>query len=319
MKLRLLVTLAIVSIGGSLLGCGKSSQNPSSETATSGTFQLVADEALKPVVDSLADGFIKENPNAKVIVKYVSAAEAVRELLNRDARAVIIDRTLTPEERAVIQKDSVQLPDFMIAEDGIGCIVSNKNPAAALALSDLRTIVTNETKTWTGLAHSIPDPGKTFSNTDISLVFPAYPSSMESIIDSMFLGPGKVTQGHIRRFSTTDSVIAYVRQDPNAIGFIGSAWNHLLESTGDSSIKVLPIIPADSSSRGITQPIILNMVYVYQGLYPLTATVTGYSFESPNTLPRGFLAYAMTAHGQIVFKNFEVLPKTQIIRIVPPK
>jgi ABC-type phosphate transport system substrate-binding protein len=319
MKLRLIATLCLACITGSLLGCGKSSQTPSSETATSGTFQLVADEALKPVVDSLLDGFMKENPNAKITVKYVSAAEAVRELINRDARAVIIDRTLTSEERAVLQKDSVQLPDFTIAEDGIGCIVSNKNPVAALALSDLRTIIANETKTWHALAHSIPDPGKTFSNADISLVFPDYPSSTESIIDSMFLGSDKVTQGHIRRFSTTDSIIAYIRDDPNAIGFIGSAWNHWLESKGDSSVKVLPIIPADSSSRGITQPIILNMVYVYQGLYPLTATVTGYSFESPNTLPRGFLAYAMTAHGQIVFKNFEVLPKTQIIRIVPPK
>ncbi|HWF44544.1 MAG TPA: substrate-binding domain-containing protein [Candidatus Kapabacteria bacterium] len=318
MKLRSAFTIALL-IGATLTGCSKSSQNPPSETATSGTFQLVADEALKPVVDSLLDGFMKENPNAKLTVKYVSAAEAVRELLNRDARAVIIDRTLTPEERAVIQKDSVQLPEFTIAEDGIGCIVSNKNPLAALALSDLRKIITNETKNWPALTRSIPDPGKTFTNADISFVFPAYPSSMEYIIDSMFLGAGQVTQGHIRRFSTTDSVIAYVRLDPNAIGFIGSAWNHQLESSGDSSVKVLPIIPADSSSLGITQPIILNMVYVYQGLYPLTTTVTGYSFESPNTLPRGFLAYAMTAHGQIIFKNFDVLPKTQIIRIVPPK
>ena len=311
---------AALTIAVLLTGCGKSPENQPSETATSGNFQLVADEALRPAVDSLADGFMKENPQAKITVKYMSAGEAVRELLNHDARVIIIDRMLTPAERQVLQKDSVTLPEFVIAEDGIGCIVSRKNPVGALALSDLRKIVMGETKTWSELTHSLPEPSMSFANRKgITTVFPGYPSSMEYLLDSMFLGPNQVTKGAVTRYETMDSVIARVKQDVNAVGFIGSSWKHSLEASGDTSVKVLPIIPADSSSRGITQPIILHMAYIYQGLYPLTATVTGYSLEAPNTLPRGFLVYAMTAHGQMVFKNFEVLPKTQIIHIVPSR
>jgi hypothetical protein len=121
------------------------------------------------------------------------------------------------------------------------------------------------------------------------------------------------------RFSTTDSIVAYVAAHPKSIGFIGSAWNHMLESKNDSTVKVLPLIPADSSSRGLIEPVLLHMGYIAEGLYPLVTKVNGYSFEVPNTLPRGLLAYASNAHGQTVFKNFDVLPATQPIRLVPSK
>ena len=319
MILRIIAAILIVAF---FQGCGKSPENQTSETATSGSFQLVADEALRPVIDSLVKGFMIEYPQANVTVKYVSAGEAVRELLNKekDAREIIIDRGLTTLERGVLQRDSVTLPDFTMAEDGICCIVSNTNPMAALALSDLRKIVMGETKTYSQLIRSIPESGKSFANGGpIMQVFSAYPSSVEYVLDSMFLGPDQTVQTKVARYETVDSIIARVKQDANAIGFISLSWKHWLETKGDSSVKVLPVIPADSSSKGITQPIIPHMAYVYQKLYPLTTAVTGYSFETPNTLPRGFLVYAMTAHGQMVFKSFEVLPKTQIIKIVPPR
>jgi ABC-type phosphate transport system substrate-binding protein len=317
MIIRVCTALTIAIL---IAGCGKSPENQQSETATSGSFQLVADEALRPVVDSLVGGFMKEYSQAKITVKYVSAGEAIRELMNKDARAVIIDRGLTPTERAVLQRDSMILPEFAMAEDGIGCIVSQKNPMGALAMSDLRAILMGKARTWPELTHSLPKPSGSFVNGgDITMVFSGYPSSMEYALDSIGMGPDQVTKGHIIRYETMDSVVARVKQDPNAIGFIGSSWKHWLEASGDTSVNVLPIIPADSSSRGITQPIILHMAYIYQGLYPLTTTVTGYTLDLPNTLPRGFFVYAMTAHGQTVFKNFDVLPKTQIIHIVPSR
>jgi ABC-type phosphate transport system substrate-binding protein len=304
-------------------GCGKQESSQSSETATSGSFELVADETLKPALDSLIVGFMSESPNAKVTVKYVSAAEAVRELLNKQARAVIIARGLTPSERAVIAQDSVTLPDFAIAEDGIGCIISSKNPLAAMRLSDLRKIARGDVGSWDGIVKPIVEPGPAVSGP-IEMIFPAYPSSTEYVLDSMFVGAvmldgNNKIGGHPMRFSSSDSVIAYVQGHPNSIGFIGSAWKHMLDVEGDSGIKVLPIIPADSSSRGVTEPILLHMAYIYEGLYPLVTPVNGFSFEAPNTVPQGLLSYAMTAHGQMVFKNFDVLPKTQIIHLVPPK
>jgi phosphate transport system substrate-binding protein len=285
-----------------LASCAKENVN-TSETATYGSFELVADEVLRPVIDSLVKGFTTENPDAHVTVKYTSATDAVRLLLNRQTRAIIIDRFLTASERKLLEHDSVALPQYRLAEDGIGCLVSTKNLASAIRLSDLRKILSGEESSF----------GK------ITLALPAYPSSVEYVLDSTLLGPEKQTAGHFIRFSTTDSIIAYVKSTPTALGFISAAWKHKLEAMGDSSVKVLPIIPHDLSSEGISEPVLLHMAYVAQGAYPLVTMVNGYSFELANTVPRGFLAYAATAHGQIVFKNYEVLPKTQPIRIIPNK
>jgi phosphate transport system substrate-binding protein len=286
-----------------ITACGKQQGGDLSETATYGTFELVADEVLKPVVDTLVKGFTTENPEAHVTVKYTSATEAVRLLLNHQARGILIDRTLTNAEQKLIEHDSVQLPVYKLAQDGIGCLVSSKNSATAIRLSDLRKMLAGEESSF----------GK------VTLALPAYPSSIEYILDSTLLGADKQTAGHFIRFSTTDSIVDYVRDNPAAIGFISAAWKHKLEAAGDSSVKVLPVIPHDLSSLGISEPVLLHMAYIAQGAYPLVTRVNGYSFELANTVPRGFLAYAATAHGQLVFKQFEVLPRTQPIRIVPNK
>jgi hypothetical protein len=161
--------------------------------------------------------------------------------------------------------------------------------------------------------------GETTTWGDVTLVLPAYPSSTEYVLDSTLNNGNEPKSKYLMRFTTSDSIAAYVASHPKAIGFIGSAWKHALEAKGDSSIKVLPVIPADSSSRGLIEPVLLHMAYIAEGLYPLVTKAYGYSYEVPNTLPRGFLAYASTAHGQTVFKNFDVLPITQPIRLVPSK
>lgn len=295
-----LVALVIVV---ACMGCSKEQNSPSGETATYGSFQLVADEALKPVVDSLITGFTTENPEAHITVKYTSATEAVAELLNHTARAILIDRALTPKETAAAKQDSSEVPVYRLAEDGIGCIVSAKNTATSIRKSDLAKMFAGETTKW----------------GDVMLVLPQYPSSIEYVLDSIVNNGNEPKAKYLKRFSTTDSIISYISEHPNAIGFIGSAWYHHLESRNDSSVKDLPVIPSDTSSKGLTEPVLLHMAYIAEGLYPFVTRVNGYSFEVPNTVPRGFLAYASTAHGQFVFKDFDVLPTTQPIRIVPNK
>lgn len=281
-----------------LSACGKTDNQPQTETATYGSFELVADEVLKPVIDSLVQGFTMENPTAKITVKYVSAGEAVRELMNHQARAIIIDRYLTPQELAVLTKDSVAIPEFRLAQDGIGVIASHWNRQDTVRLSAIRSRITDST------AKSI-------------FVFPVYPSSVEYVMDSM--AATAQTKGRILRFATTDSIVSYVEKNVGSLGFVSSAWKHKLEIAGDTSVKFLPIIPHDLSSQGISEPVMLHIAYIAEQAYPLTTMVMGYTPELANTLPRGFFVYCMTAHGQTVFKNFGLLPKTQPLKLVPAK
>ncbi len=307
-----------------LAGCGRQENVPQAETAVSGSFELVADEVLHPAVDSLVAGFMLENPDAHVAVKYTSATEAVRELLNHQARAILIDRNLTPKEDSILRQDSASevaaggqaLQKIKLAWDGIAVIVSRGNPLAAIAKSDLAKIFHGSISNWSALARPVfEDPNMKKAQGTITVALPAYPLSIEYALDSILLG-SQTPSMRVVRFNTSDSMLAFVRKNPDAIGFIGSAWDYNLAASGDTSVKTLPVMPADLSSRGLTEPVLLNMAYIAEGLYPLVTQANGYTFEVPNTIPRGFLAYAATAHGQTIFKNFHVLPITEPIKIV---
>jgi phosphate transport system substrate-binding protein len=278
-----------------LSACGKSDEQSISETATIGSFDLVADEVLKPVIDSLVQGFMMENSQAKVTVKYVTAGEAVRELMNHQTRAIIIDRYLTPQEQSVLAKDSVTLPEFRMAEDGIGCLVGSGSPWQVVKRSDLTALFSKSGGT--------------------PLLLPEYPSSIEYVLDSL-AGAAK-TEGLVHRYLTSDSIIAEVKSQSRSVGFVSAAWQHKLEVTNDSTVTFLPVIPHDLSSQGISEPVILHIAYIAEKAYPLRTMVMGYTQEPANTVPRGFFAYCMTSHGQNTFKNFGILPKTQKIKLIP--
>jgi phosphate transport system substrate-binding protein len=304
-------------------GCGTHEEKPA-ETATSGTLQVVADEQLEPVVDSLIQGFMIENPKAKLSVKYETSLQAIQDFVDRKARLILVSRFLPKEVTDSMGKHNIMPPEYEVAQDALAVIVSAKNPLAAVAMSDLRQVWNGSTR-WDELKHSLAREGKSL-NAPSSITAVVGPSASSSawLLDSVLAisdtshAQGVPPNRNVKSFENTDSLISWVRRDPSAIGFIGASWLHQLVAKNDTSVRAVSIIPADSSSKGITEPVMLHLAYVYEGIYPLTSRVNGYTFDLPNTLPSGFIAYVTTAHGQAVFKNFDVLPRTQKIKLVAP-
>ena len=272
--------------------CNKKNEvGPPPDTATSGAFELIADECLKPAVDSLVIGFNSQTPNAKVTVRYKHATEALDDLLQQKTRLVLIGRPLGKKERDLISQQKIGLIEADVAENAIGCIVSSKSSLQVISIDSLRTIIQGQ-------------------NKNIVRVASSYLSSTEFLLDSVF-ALQKYQEGSIIRYQRTDSIIERVRKDEHSLGFVNAAWLKKLSNSGDSSIRVLRI------SGILDRPIMLHPAYILQSLYPLVSRICAYTTEVPNTLPRGFLAYAMSADGQRVFLNYDLLPKTQILKLVP--
>lgn len=277
----------------------KKSEGPPPDTATSGTLAFIADEELRPVIDSLVTGFNAENPEAKVSVSYLPATEALDAMLQKQSRLVIIGRALTSRERAILDSQKVELVDFDMALNSVACIAPAGSGRIGFTLDELGVNARG-------------------TNSDFTQVLGSRFSSTEAILDSLFHADSATIKGRVARYSTVDSIIAHVRRDPNAIGYLSAAWLRVLRA--DSSIKVLDYVKPDvGPAKEIFEVTMLHPAYVYQGKYPLVSRVMGYTMEPPNTLPRGFLAYAMSANGQRVFLNYDLVPRTQIIRLVPPK
>ncbi len=313
--MRLFLTLLLFS--ALVIGCKNDADEVQLETATAGTFEFVADEELRPVLDSLIQGFMLENPKTKVSVRYASAGEALEALLNEKSRLAVVSRFLSPLEQELLKENGLSLPEYELAQNAVAVIVSEDNPLNTVSMKDLRALIRNDAKNWVDLKNSefLGSRPAGF----ITKVLTPYHSGTEYLLDSVFLDDKAYQQGSIRRFVTSDSIIRYVAANPHAIGFISSPWLDRIQKNGDSSVKAIAIMPDDSNTKMTDEPIMLHLAYIHQGLYPLTSRVNAYSFDSPNSLPRGLIAYMSTAHGQIVFKNYGVLPRTQIIRIVPNK
>jgi ABC-type phosphate transport system substrate-binding protein len=260
--------------------------------------EFIADQELQPVIDSLVAGFNAENASAKVSVKYLPATEALDAMLQRKSRLVIIGRPLTSKEHSTLASQQVELIDFDMALNSVACIASVASKKAALPFEELRDNVIGTEPSYTQVLGS-------------------YLSSTEALLDSIFHADSATLKGKVVRYSSVDSIINHVKNAPSAIGYLSSAW--LKQVRADSSLRVLDIIMEDSASVGGVKSVMLHPAYVFQGKYPLVSRIMGYTLEPTNTLPRGFLAYAMSANGQRVFLNYELVPRTQIIRLVPPK
>lgn len=291
MKLRSLVAAALLF---ALCSCSKPEQKALVDSPTTGAFELAADEAIRPVIDSLVAGFNAQYTDAKVTVRYMNATAALDAMLQNKARLVLIGRPLTLKERASLASQKVELPEFEIAINPLAAIVKKEN-----ALTNV---------SWNMLREDISGSKEHFSKAITDNL-----SSVESILDSLFLADTGSVKGKATRFSTTDSVIAKVMTDDGVIGLVSWCW--LVKNPG---MKALDIAIPDSTSKTGQKNIMLHLAYVYQKLYPLVSRVCAYTQEPPNSLPRGFLVYAMTAPGQKIFLDNNMLPRTQIIKIVPP-
>lgn len=292
MKLRSLIAAVLLLV---LSSCaGKQEPKELVDSPTTGAFELVADEGIRPVIDSLVAGFNAQYTDAKVTVRYMNATAALDAMLQGKARLALIGRPLTPKERASLGSQKVELPEFEIALNPLAAIVKKENALTSLSLNMLREDISG-------------------SKEHFRKVMTDNLSSVETILDSLFLADTGSVKGKAARFSTTDSVIAKIMTDDGAVGLVSWCW--LVKNPG---LKALDIAIPDSTSKTGEKNIMLHLAYVYQKLYPLVSRVCGYTQEPPNSLPRGFLVYAMTAPGQKIFLDNNMLPRTQIIKIVPP-
>jgi phosphate transport system substrate-binding protein len=293
MKLRSLVAAVLLL---ALSSCSKPEEKASVDSPTTGAFELAADEAIRPVIDSLVAGFNAQYTDAKVTVRYMNATAALDAVIQDNARMALIGRPLTPKERVwlVTQKAEIDLPEYEIALNPLAAIVKKENALTSLSLNMLREDISG-------------------SKEHFSKALTDNLSSVESILDSLFLSDTGSVKGKAARYSTTDSVIAKVMADDGTVGLVSWCW--LKNNPG---LKALDIAIPDSTQKSGQKNIMLHLAYVYQKLYPLVSRVCAYTQEPPNSLPRGFLVYAMTAPGQKIFLDYNMLPRTQIIKIIPP-
>ncbi|RYZ21270.1 MAG: phosphate ABC transporter substrate-binding protein, PhoT family [Chitinophagaceae bacterium] len=280
-------------LAGTLLtGCGgERDPNEPTDTRTSGTIHISADESFKPVIDSEIRVFEALHPGTHVIPHYKPEAECLRDFGVDSIRCVIATRPYSPQEKAFINDSlKTEVSYNVVAYDAIAVIVHPSSKDTLLTLPELRDLLTG--KPVRGL-RPVMDGLKATSTVRFL---------MDSVLRGAPLG------ANVTAADNSAGVIDFVARTPNAVGFLGVSWvGNPQDSTQLSylsRIKVALLQDAKDTARFVW-PAQYNIWYKR---YPLRRDLVVVLKERHNGLGHGFANYMTTTGGQLIFNRAFLMP-----------
>lgn len=261
------------------------------DTPIRGTITISADESFKPIIDSEIQVYESNNPGTKINVIYKPEADCIKDLWNDSIRMIISTIHLTEDQRrAVVDSLKISVRQLPIARDAIAVIVNNKAPDSLFDMGDIKMILSG-----TNPKPFIP----VFDGVKAT-------STVRYIVDSVLHGGTLSPNAMAAR--TSDSVINYVANTPNAVGFIGVSWIGNQDDKEQLSflkkVKIAHVESNDKKGKYIL-PVQAN---IYTKRYPMTRDLVYILKEGYRGLGSGFAEFLSGQIGQLIFKRAYLMP-----------
>lgn len=319
-RFPLLTAIAALCAACSLLsGCDKKVTN----TSTSGLGTVVCDASFKNILDQEIEVFEYIYPNASIIPYYVDERAAIDSLLDLKTKAIVVTRTLTPEQEAYLKGQKKTVKTRRIAVDAIALIVNPANPVEILSKAEIAEILSGKVTRWDQVVPS--------RLGDIRVVFDHQGSSTVQYMRDSILGGGDFGP-NVYAQKTNDDVFRAVANNKDAIGIIGVSWlssdlrgrertSEELAAASDQSdttsivfdpaVKVLKI-------RGNNEVTAYKpyQAYIYDGSYPLFRSVYMINTAAGGSIVQGFYSFVTSFRGQKIIQMTGILPGTLSPRMV---
>lgn len=263
---------------------------------------IAADEAFQPMLDQIYQTFMATTPSKTVRVLYRPEEEAIALMLKDTARLVLTTRELTENEQKIFKASGATYKLYPIATDGVALITHRSNKDSLFSMQDLEAIFSNKTTSWEQLK------GGNLSGK-ITLVFDNANSTNLRFVMKKF-NLANVNGLNIFAAGSNEKVIEYVRQNPNALGFIGVNWisdgESPLSAKLSKGLKVLGLTDkATPSKADYYQPFQKDI-----GLkrYPLHREVYIISSDSRAGLGSEFINYIIRDVGPLIIEKCGLWP-----------
>lgn len=291
---------------GSVLGvlfCSCTSGNEQVRTFTDtprkGAITISADESFRPIVDALIQVYESNNDSTKIHAQYKPESDCMADLFNDSIRMVIATVELSKAQvRSIVDSLHVVVKQLPVARDAVAVIVNPASRDTLLTMAEIKMILTG---TYTKPLVPVFDG---LSAT----------STVRFLLDSVLKGQ-KITPRAMGA-NTSDSVIHFVANNPQAIGFIGVSWiGNKDDAEQLSFLKKVKIVQLESSDKPgkYVLPVQAN---IYTKRYPMTRDLVYILKEGHRGLGTGFADFIGGEIGQLIFKRAYLMPgrKNFIIR-----
>lgn len=271
------------------VGCGEDKpKDTPTDTLTSGTIDISVDETYRHVVQEQLEVFDSSYPDAKINVQYKSESECIQDFMDGKVRMILATRTLGSDEKAVLEEKKIVPTSLEIAKDAIAVIVNNKNQDTVFSVTQLKGILTGQ------------------YNKKYSVVFDNPGSStLRYMLDSLI--PGEKLGDNVYAAKGNDSVIQYVANNPDAIGFVSVSYVSDYEDPeglafiGDVTVAAI----YNDSLEKAYKP---YQAYIAPEWYPLTRKLYYIHRDTYSGLAAGFAKFLREQRGQLIFKQARLFP-----------
>ena len=289
----------LVFIVFSLISCGGSTSDESTDRFDRGTIYVSADESFKNVIDSHVKVYESSYPEAKIIVNYKPEAECLKDFAVDSIRLIIATRSFSENEKAFMEDSMNVIPSSaVIAYDAIAVIVNKESPDSMFTMEELKLVLQG------GFRKSLIPVFDGLNAT----------STIRFVIDSILNGAALTSEAEAARNS--EEVIDYVSRTPNAVGFLGVNWIGNKEDTTQMSFltKVtLASLESTDKPDAFVKPVQAN---IYARRYPMVRDLVYTLKEKHTGLAHGFANFLRGERGQLIFKRAYLVPaQLQFINI----
>lgn len=272
----------------------KPKQPLSTETIDSGAVEVFCDEAYSNILNPVFDMYRSAYPKVNLAVKSVNARNALATLLAGKTRAAIIGRDNLADEDSLMKLYNVE-PYYQcdIANDGLVFFANTEFPTDTLTDSIIYQMLVENKKLMDILPNIQQEP---------ELVIAHQNSSEYGNLANLAARKQKIKRP-MTLLPSSDSVIACVKQNKNAIGIC------YLSQVQGQFFKLLRIgfTNKDGNYIAATKPV--HQSYIVMGEYPYATLLRLYLLENRKNLPFWFAIY-MEKEAQPVqyYKRARLIP-----------
>lgn len=259
------------------------------DTLTTGAVEISVDETYKPVIEQQLKVFDSSYPEARITANYKAESECFKDLFAGKARIILVTRELTREEKAFAESKKIVTSSLPLVRDAVAVILPPGATDTMFSMEQLRGILTGTYK------------------TQYKVVFDDQASSTVRYITDSILA-GQKLGDNVYAAKGNDSVINYVANNPDAIGFVGLSYIGNPEGvTGNAefitNVKIASIWNDDAKQA--YQP---YQAYIAQRLYPLSRNLYYINAETHYGLGTGFANFLAKDRGQLIFAHAHLFP-----------
>lgn len=289
-----------------LISCAGGSDKPvvDEETATSGTLELLCDDAVYDILQPAFRQFDSAYPDAHITIVRVSAREAMARLLADSTRGIMIARNYLHDEDSLMKAHGVTRPTpLAFAVDALVFFVKKDFPLDTISSEQLSAVLGGDKSLKDFFPHLKVEP---------TFVVPNVNSSVYGNV--LNLVTANKTPQHALQFVETHADVrrAVLEGGAHAIGI-----GYLSAIAADTAhVRALRIGFADSTGKYIA-PKLVHQAYVYLQQYPYPVAIQGIMAEDRRSLPWGVFSFlSRNAEVQKYFRDIGIVPAFAKIRLV---